>query len=52
MKQQSVEHHELSKSLSNRHLQLIAIGGVLERVCLWGQGKPSVWRGLPSYLFI
>ncbi|MHA3055016.1 amino acid permease [Acinetobacter sp. ANC 4633] len=51
MKQQSVEHNELSKSLSNRHLQLIAIGGAIGTGLFMGSGKTISLAG-PSIVFI
>lgn len=33
----------LRRNLHNRHIQLIAIGGAIERVCLWARVKPLAW---------
>ncbi len=43
--------HELSRSLSNRHLQLIAIGGAIGTGLFMGSGKTISLAG-PSILFI
>lgn len=43
--------HELQKSLSNRHLQLIAIGGAIGTGLFMGSGKTISLAG-PSILFI
>lgn len=42
---------ELSRSLSNRHLQLIAIGGAIGTGLFMGSGKTISLAG-PSILFI
>lgn len=46
------EQGELHRSLSNRHLQLIAIGGAMVPDYLWVQVKQLVLPDLLSYLFI
>ncbi|WP_343595067.1 amino acid permease [Acinetobacter sp.] len=46
-----IEQEELSKSLSNRHLQLIAIGGAIGTGLFMGSGKTISLAG-PSILFI
>ena len=46
------EQGELHRSLSNRHLQLIAIGGAIGTDYLWVQVKQLVLPDLLSYLFI
>lgn len=45
------DHNELQKSLSNRHLQLIAIGGAIGTGLFMGSGKTISLAG-PSILFI
>lgn len=45
------EHGELARSLSNRHLQLIAIGGAIGTGLFMGSGKTISLAG-PSILFI
>lgn len=47
----SAEHAELKRSLSNRHLQLIAIGGAIGTGLFMGSGKTISLAG-PSILFI
>ena len=42
--------HELQRKLSNRHLQLIAIGGAIGTGLFMGSGKPSLAG--PSILII
>lgn len=42
----------LQRKLSNRHLQLIAIGGAIELAYLWVQVKPSPSQVLQFSLFI
>lgn len=41
----------LQRKLSNRHLQLIAIGGAIELAYLWAQVKPSPLQVLRFSLF-
>lgn len=52
----NLQHHDhagdLQRKLTNRHLQLIAIGGPLEQACLWGRAKLFHWRGHQFYLSI
>lgn len=48
---ESHEHGELHRSLSNRHLQLIAIGGAIGTGLFMGSGKTISLAG-PSILFI
>lgn len=43
--------HELQRKLSNRHLQLIAIGGAIGTGLFMGSGKTIALAG-PSILFI
>ena len=43
--------HELQRKLSNRHLQLIAIGGAIGTGLFMGSGKRSRWQGLLFYIF-
>lgn len=43
--------HELQRKLSNRHLQLIAIGGAIGTGLFMGSGKTISLAG-PSILFI
>ena len=43
--------HELQRKLSNRHLQLIAIGGAVGTGLFMGSGKTIALAG-PSILFI
>ncbi|EMG1049680.1 amino acid transporter, partial [Acinetobacter baumannii] len=45
------EQGELHRSLSNRHLQLIAIGGAIGTGLFMGSGKTISLAG-PSILFI
>ncbi|VDN37276.1 unnamed protein product, partial [Cylicostephanus goldi] len=47
----SAEHDELKRSLSNRHLQLIAIGGAIGTGLFMGSGKTISLAG-PSILVI
>ncbi len=47
----SAEHGELKRSLSNRHLQLIAIGGAIGTGLFMGSGKTISLAG-PSILVI
>lgn len=47
----STEHGELKRSLSNRHLQLIAIGGAIGTGLFMGSGKTISLAG-PSILVI
>ena len=47
----SAETGELARSLSNRHLQLIAIGGAIGTGLFMGSGKTISLAG-PSILFI
>ena len=44
-------HHELQRNLSNRHLQLIAIGGAIGTGLFMGSGKTISLAG-PSILLL
>ena len=48
---ESSSPHELQRKLSNRHLQLIAIGGAIGTGLFMGSGKTISLAG-PSILFI
>lgn len=44
--------HELQRKLSNRHLQLIAIGGAIGTGLFMGSGKTiSCWSFYPNHLY-
>ncbi len=45
---QEPEEH-LQRSLSNRHIQLIAIGGAIGTGLLWDRAKPSALPGRRSF---
>ena len=40
--------HDLQRHLTNRHIQLIAIGGAIGTGLFMGSGKTISWPGPPS----
>ena len=50
--EEASSEQSLRRNLTNRHIQLIAIGGAIGTGCLWGQVKPSVLPGRRSFSFI
>lgn len=49
--EQAPAEQSLRRNLTNRHIQLIAIGGAIGTVCLWDRVKRSVLAG-PSIIFV
>ena len=50
--EQAPTEQSLRRNLTNRHIQLIAIGGAIGTGCLWGQAKLSALPGRQLFLFI
>lgn len=50
--EQAPAEQSLRRNLTNRHIQLIAIGGVLVPACLWDRVKRSVSPDRRSFLYI
>ncbi|VTN13412.1 D-serine/D-alanine/glycine transporter [Raoultella terrigena] len=50
--EQAPTEQTLRRNLTNRHIQLIAIGGAIGTGLFMGSGKPLVSPGHPSFLFI
>lgn len=47
--EEASSEQSLRRNLTNRHIQLIAIGVPSVPGCLWGQAKPSVSPDRQSY---